>query len=69
MNMFGQCGFSMPIQSRDARLPVGLQITCSGFEEEKALSIALALENALGAPVMPDMTPFTGAWTPALGMP
>lgn len=68
MNMFGQCGFSMPIPSSDTHLPVGLQITCPGFEEEKALSIALALENALGMPLMPDMTPFITARTPTFGM-
>jgi aspartyl-tRNA(Asn)/glutamyl-tRNA(Gln) amidotransferase subunit A len=58
MNMFGQCGTSMPVQSLEAPLPVGLQLTCQPFEEERALSIALALEEVLGTPRMPDISAF-----------
>jgi aspartyl-tRNA(Asn)/glutamyl-tRNA(Gln) amidotransferase subunit A len=58
MNMFGQCGISTPVQSREASLPVGLQITCQPFQEERALSIALALEREVGTPRMPDISAF-----------
>jgi len=58
MNMLGQCGTSTPIQSREAFLPVGLQLTCPPFAEERALSIALALEEFIGTPALPNMSAF-----------
>lgn len=58
MNMFGQCGFSMPVQGEGAGLPVGLQISCAPFEEEHALRIALALERIFGLPRFPDVSVF-----------
>jgi len=59
MNMFGQCGTSTPVRSRAAPLPAGLQVTCQPFQEERALSIALALEQVVGMPRMPDISAFT----------
>jgi aspartyl-tRNA(Asn)/glutamyl-tRNA(Gln) amidotransferase subunit A len=59
MNMFGQCGISTPIHSFGARLPVGLQLSCSPFEEDRALAIALALEQHIGLPPAPDLSGFT----------
>lgn len=58
MNLFGQCGTSTPIQMLGASLPVGLQITCNPLEEERALGIALALENLFGLPPQPDLSSF-----------
>ena len=58
MNMFGQCGFSMPVQPGNARLPVGLQISCPPFSEDRVLAIALALEGVLGIPRSPDVSAF-----------
>jgi aspartyl-tRNA(Asn)/glutamyl-tRNA(Gln) amidotransferase subunit A len=66
MNMFGQCGTSTPVQSLIAPLPVGLQVTCRPFQEERALSIALALERVVGPPRMPDISAFTDQ-SPAAG--
>jgi aspartyl-tRNA(Asn)/glutamyl-tRNA(Gln) amidotransferase subunit A len=63
MNMFGQCGFSMPVQGQKAHLPVGLQISCAPFEEERALGIALALERIFGLPRFPDVSAFAGGRT------
>jgi aspartyl-tRNA(Asn)/glutamyl-tRNA(Gln) amidotransferase subunit A len=59
MNMFGQCGISTPIHSFGASLPVGLQLSCSPFEEDRALAIALALEQHIGLPPAPDLSGFT----------
>lgn len=58
MNMFGQCGFSLPVQRPGARLPVGLQISCRPFEEERALALALALEQIVGPPHFADVSVF-----------
>lgn len=63
MNMFGQCGFSIPVQRVDAALPVGLQVSCAPFEEERALAIALALEGLFGQPRLPDLSAFADGRT------
>ena len=39
-------------------LPIGLQIICGKNEDEKAVEIALALENYLGEPQLPDVSKF-----------
>lgn len=58
MNLFGQCGTTTPIQGTGASLPVGLQVTCRTGEERQALAIALALENLVGLPRLPDLSGF-----------
>jgi aspartyl-tRNA(Asn)/glutamyl-tRNA(Gln) amidotransferase subunit A len=58
INLFGQCGVSLPIHHLGSDLPVGLQIACSPGSEAKLLSIALAVEGILGVPDSPDLSPF-----------
>ena len=62
-NIFGLCGISFPIHNllnnkNSKTLPIGLQIICSKNEDEKAVEIALALENYLGEPQLPDVSKF-----------
>jgi aspartyl-tRNA(Asn)/glutamyl-tRNA(Gln) amidotransferase subunit A len=57
-NLFGQCGTTTPIQSLGSALPVGLQIMCAANQDARALSIARAIEDLIGAPVLPDMEKF-----------
>ena len=58
VNYFGMCATSSPIQALGSALPVGLQIVCRANHEAKALSIALMVENLIGAPPRPDLTGF-----------
>ncbi len=63
VNIFGLCGISFPIQNllnnkNSKTLPIGLQIICGKNEDEKAVEIALALENYLGEPQLPDVSKF-----------
>jgi aspartyl-tRNA(Asn)/glutamyl-tRNA(Gln) amidotransferase subunit A len=58
MNMFGPCGTSTPVHSFGSRLPVGLQLSCHPFEEDRTLAIALALEQHVGLPPAPDLPGF-----------
>jgi Asp-tRNA(Asn)/Glu-tRNA(Gln) amidotransferase A subunit family amidase len=39
-------------------LPIGLQIICNKNEDEKAVEIALALENEFGEPELPAVNKF-----------
>lgn len=55
-NLFGQCGISFPIHALGATLPVGLQLLCNPHEETQAMSLALAIEDLLGTPAMPDLS-------------
>ncbi len=62
-NIFGVCGISFPIhkllnEKNRKILPIGLQIICGKNEDEKAVEIALALENYLGEPQLPDVSKF-----------
>ncbi len=57
-NLFGLCGTSTPIHGYGSDLPVGLQVLCPAGEDAKALSIALALEDVVGAPPRPDLSGF-----------
>ncbi len=62
-NIFGLCGISFPIHNllnnkNKKILPIGLQIICGKNEDEKAVEIALALENYLGEPQLPDVSKF-----------
>ncbi len=54
-NLFNQCGVSLPIQHLGAELPVGLQLCASAGADEALLLTAMAVEGALGVPVLPDM--------------
>lgn len=56
-NLFRQSGTSTPIQAAGG-LPIGLQLLCPAFAEEKALSVALAMEKLFGKPAAPDLTGF-----------
>ena len=63
VNIFGLCGISFPIHNllnnkNSKTLPIGLQIICGKNEDEKAVEIALALENYLGEPQLPDVSKF-----------
>ena len=54
VNIFGICGITYPIQkfvkkNMNSFLPIGLQIICNKNEDEKAVEIALALENEFGS--------------------
>ncbi len=63
VNIFGLCGISFPIHNllnnkNRKTLPIGLQIICDKNEDEKAVEIALALENYIGEPQLPDVSKF-----------
>ena len=57
-NTFGFCAVSQPVQQYGADLPVGMQIMCGEFDELRLLSIALAVERAIGRPAKPDVSAF-----------
>ena len=57
-NYFGLCATSTPIQQFGSDLPVGLQIMCPAGRDDRALSIALTLEDLFGAPPRPDLGGF-----------
>lgn len=57
-NTFGFCAASQPVQQSGAALPIGMQVMCGEFDEMRLLSIALAIEQAIGRPAKPDVTPF-----------
>lgn len=44
MNLAGNCALTLPVGSIDS-IPVGMQITCDKFEEQKMLQIARAVEK------------------------
>ena len=63
VNIFGLCGISFPIHNllsnkNSKILPIGLQVICGKNQDEKAVEIALALENYLGDPQLPDVSNF-----------
>jgi aspartyl-tRNA(Asn)/glutamyl-tRNA(Gln) amidotransferase subunit A len=58
MNLFGQCGVSLPIHHLGSHLPVGLQIACAPNHDEQALAIARAVEQVLGTARPPDLSGF-----------
>jgi aspartyl-tRNA(Asn)/glutamyl-tRNA(Gln) amidotransferase subunit A len=57
-NTFGLCAMSLPVQQYGAALPVGMQVMCGAFDEMRMLSIALAIEQAIGQPDRPDVARF-----------
>ena len=58
INLLDLCATSTPIQTFGADLPVGLQVVCPGGRDADALSIALAIEDLIGAPPQPDLSAF-----------
>ena len=58
-NYFGLCATSTPIQTFGSDLPVGLQVMCPARAEDRALSIALTLEDLFGTPPRPDLGGFS----------
>ena len=58
---FGLCAVSQPVQRYGAPLPVGMQVICPGFAELKLLSVALAIEQIVGPPPVPDLSGFLAA--------
>jgi aspartyl-tRNA(Asn)/glutamyl-tRNA(Gln) amidotransferase subunit A len=48
VNWFGQCATTSPVQTSRSELPVGLQVACVGGADEKAVSIAVAVEKLMG---------------------
>lgn len=53
VNYLGQCAVSMPIHG-DAKLPVGFQLACAPGMDSKLMSMAIAVEDALGRGRRPD---------------
>lgn len=47
-NLLELCAVSVPLALDDNKLPVGLQVIAPYGEDERALSVACAIENALG---------------------
>jgi aspartyl-tRNA(Asn)/glutamyl-tRNA(Gln) amidotransferase subunit A len=58
VNLFGQCGVSIPIQHLGSALPVGLQLASRPFAEDAALGAAIAVEQLIGTPTAPDLAGF-----------
>ena len=60
-NLFGQCGVSLPIQhlGADATLPVGLQLCASPGHDGALLAVACTVEDLLGRPAEPDLSPLS----------
>jgi Asp-tRNA(Asn)/Glu-tRNA(Gln) amidotransferase A subunit family amidase len=57
------CAITYPIQkfvnnNNKQTLPIGLQIICNTNEDEKAVDIALSLEEQFGEPELPNMNEF-----------
>ena len=57
-NVAGLSAASIPVQASGGALPVGLQVTCAPMAENRLLSIARQIEEVVGAPQRPDVTPF-----------
>ena len=57
-NVLGLCATSTPVQAFGSSLPVGLQVLCEGFCEDRALTMARTIEEIVGLPPRADLTPF-----------
>ena len=55
VNYLGQCAVSLPLALGPSGLPVGLQIACAPNDDERLLSIAMAIENILGVGARPAL--------------
>lgn len=49
-NYLGLCAITLPVGRDRAGMPVGLQLTARGGQEERLLAVALAAERVLGRP-------------------
>jgi aspartyl-tRNA(Asn)/glutamyl-tRNA(Gln) amidotransferase subunit A len=58
-NYFGFPAVTVPIPQEPGNLPVGLQIICPPGQDARAVSIALAVETALGRAGTPDLSGFS----------
>lgn len=59
-NTFGICASSTPVHQYGAPLPVGLQVFCPSYQEERLLGVAKAVEGVVGLPPVPDLSSFPG---------
>jgi aspartyl-tRNA(Asn)/glutamyl-tRNA(Gln) amidotransferase subunit A len=57
-NVLGLCATTTPVRVYGAALPVGLQVLCQGYCEDRVLAVARTIEEIVGAPPRPDLTPF-----------
>ena len=57
-NVLGLCATTTPVQAYGSALPVGLQVLGKGFCENRALAVAQTIEEIVGPPPRPDLTPF-----------
>jgi len=60
-SVFGLCAASLPVHQLGASLPVGLQLICPAGEDAKMLSIAVAIEDAVGPVGRPDLSGFAAS--------
>jgi aspartyl-tRNA(Asn)/glutamyl-tRNA(Gln) amidotransferase subunit A len=58
-NYFGFPAVTVPIPQEPGNLPVGIQIICPPGQDARAISIAFAIEVALGRAGTPDLSGFT----------
>ena len=61
LNVLAQCAISLPIPTSDSGLPIGLQLSAPLGEDGPLLSLALAVEEALGTGAAPDLGAFPAA--------
>jgi aspartyl-tRNA(Asn)/glutamyl-tRNA(Gln) amidotransferase subunit A len=54
----GLCAASLPVQQFGSPLPVGMQVIGPANEELRLLSLCLTIEKVIGAPSLPDLSPF-----------
>ena len=57
-NYFGLCATTTPIQALGSPLPVALQLLCPADTEERALAMAMAIEELVGLPPKPDLSAY-----------
>jgi aspartyl-tRNA(Asn)/glutamyl-tRNA(Gln) amidotransferase subunit A len=57
-NYFACPAVSIPLPQKPGNLPIGLQIICPEGADVQALSIALAIEEMLGTPGVPNLANF-----------
>jgi aspartyl-tRNA(Asn)/glutamyl-tRNA(Gln) amidotransferase subunit A len=57
VSLWGLCAASLPVQEPGA-LPIGLQVVCAGGADASLLAICRAIEDEVGPPPLPDLSPF-----------
>jgi aspartyl-tRNA(Asn)/glutamyl-tRNA(Gln) amidotransferase subunit A len=60
-NVLDLCAASLPLPHASSTLPAGLQLICPGSADERLLSLARAIETALGRSPSPDLSGFANA--------